>query len=120
MSITQRFTPNVVNSDPLPQPFLVASADGAISIGHGSVYITKASAAALTLAAPPLSMDGAVLRIVATTAHAHTVTYTAGFNGSSTSGDVATFGGARGDCMEITAYQGVWYTSGALRNVTLG
>ena len=120
MSITQRFVPNATNADPIPQPFLVASADGAISIAHGVVYITKGSAAALTLANPPLNMDGAVLRIVATTAHAHTVTNTSGFNGGSTASDVATFGGARGDSMTITAYQGVWYTAGGLRNVTLG
>ena len=43
-----------------------------------------------------------------------------GFNGGSTASDVATFGGARGDSFTITAYQGVWYTAGALRNVTLG
>ena len=58
--------------------------------------------------------------IISTTAAAHTVTYSAGFNGSGTSGDVATFGGAIGDGFVIEAYRGVWYTSGSPRNVTLG
>ena len=120
MSITQTFVPNKTNAEPLPQAYQVASADGAITIAHGTVYVTKSTAAALTIANPPTTMDGSVLHIVAVTAAAHTVTYTAGFNGGSTSTDVATFGGAKGDSMTLTAYQGVWYTVGGLRNVTLG
>ncbi len=120
MSITQRFIPNITNGDPLPQAYQVVAADGAITIAHGTVYITKGSAAALTIANPPLSMDGAVLNIVSTTPHAHTVTYTAGFNNGGTSSDVATFGTARGNGFTITAYQGVWYTVGGMLGVTLG
>ena len=119
MSITQQFAPNNVNANPLPQPYLVASADGAISIAHGTVFITKATAAALTIANPPLGMNGAVLNVVATTAAAHTVTNTSGFNGGSTASDVATFGGGIGDSMQLTAYNGVWLTLNLL-DVTLG
>ena len=122
MTITQRFAPDKSAGSiaPVPQPYQVASADGAITIAHGTVVITKATAAALTIANPPVDLDGAVLNIVAATAAAHTVTYTAGFNGGSTASDVATFGGAKGDSFTVVAYQGVWYTAGALRNVTLG
>lgn len=102
-------------------PIQVASADGAITVKSGSVFITKATAAALTLAAPTAGVDdGKQLTIIDTYGAAHTVTNTSpGFNAASTSGDVATFGGAKGDSMVIRAYQGVWLTV-SLRNVTLG
>lgn len=98
----------------------VASADGAIAVKSGIVAITKGTAAALTLASPTdVTDDGKRLLITATTAAAHTVTLTAGFNGGSTGTDVATFGGAIGDNMEIVAYGGKWLVV-SLRNVTLG
>jgi hypothetical protein len=98
----------------------VASADGAITLKAGVVVITKASAAALTLAAPTATTDDfKVLHIVSTTAAAHTVTQTTpGFNNAGTSGDVATFGAAIGNAFTVMAYQGVWYTVNT-RNVTL-
>lgn len=103
---------------------LTASADAAISIVAYSqtIYITKGSAAALTLANPTATThDGARLVIIATTAHAHTVSNAAGagFNGGGGGADVGTFGGAIGDNMVIEAYQGKWYVI-SLRNVTLG
>jgi hypothetical protein len=100
---------------------VVAAVDGAITAKRGVVIITKATAAALTIAAPTATTDdGKVVRIIAGTAAAHTVTQASdGFNGAGSSGDVATFGGAAGDSMEIVAYQGKWYTT-TLRNVTLG
>lgn len=84
--------------------------DGAITIKNGIAVITKATAAALTLAAPTATTDDYKrLLIVSTTAAAHTVTQTTpGFNGGSTSEDVATFGAAIGNAMELVAYQGVW------------
>lgn len=99
----------------------VASADGAIAIKEGTVFITKGSAAALTLAAPtPTTDDGKRLSIITTTAAAHTVTNTTpGFNNGSTASDVATFTGAIGNGMVVRAYNGVWYTE-SLRNVALG
>jgi hypothetical protein len=60
------------------------------------------------------------LTIVATTAQAHTVTFsTIGFNEAGSGGDVATFGGAKGDSMMLVARNGAWFTA-SLRNVTLG
>src|SRR5438876_4527468 len=63
--------------------------------------------------------DGKILRIMAKDAHAHTVTESVhGFNGGGAASDVATFGGAKGDGLELFALGGVWYV---LRktNVTL-
>ena len=103
----------------LPQN--VAAADGAITAKSGTVYVTKATAAALTIADPQATVDdGKRLSIIATTAAAHTVTYsTTGFNAGGAASDVATFGGSKGDNFEIEAYGGVWYVR-SLRNVTLG
>lgn len=99
-----------------------AAADGAIAVKTGSVYITKAGIAVLTIADPVAGTDdGCELTVIATTAFAHTVSNAAGsgFNAGGAATDVATFGGARGDSMTLEAYQGKWYTR-ALRNVVLG
>lgn len=99
-----------------PIPYQVVSADGAITIPNGVVIITKGTAAAITIDNPPA--EGVhQLKIVSTTAAAHTVTYTAGFGGGTTSRDVATFGGAISDGMVLIGYGGVWYIS-STRNVT--
>ncbi len=103
------------NSD-FKQVFDVASADGAITIptrGRKHVFITKASAAALTLAAPTATThDGVEIVIVSTTAAAHTVTVsTTGMNDLGTSGDVATFGLAKGNGLTLVAYNADWYVT---------
>jgi len=92
----------------------VESANGAIGIKQGLAALTKAGVAAMTLAAPTAGTDdGKILRIVATTANAHTVTQTTpGLNNLGTSGDVATFGGAVGDSLTLVAYNGIWYILG--------
>jgi hypothetical protein len=105
-------------------PVVPASADAAIAVvGYSqSIYITKGGVCALTLANPTATThDGARLTIIATTAHAHTVSNAAGagFNGGGAGADVATFGGAIGDNMVVEAYQGKWYVI-SLLNVTLG
>lgn len=110
---------NVKQKQEIQRQVQVASADGAITIKDGVVVITKGSAAALTLASPTAGADdGKRLTIVATTAHAHTVTLTAGFGGGTTARDVATWGGAINDSLECVAYNGVWYAI-ATRNVTI-
>lgn len=101
----------------VPLPFDEASTDGAVTLANGVVYITKGSSAALTIAAPP--SDGVHrLMIIATTAYAHTLTHTPGFGGGTTTRDVATFGGAISDNIELIGIGGVWYV-GATRNVTI-
>jgi phage head maturation protease len=100
-----------------------ASADGAIAVKNGTVYITKGTAAALTLADPVAGDDdGCELHIVSTTAAAHTVSNAAGsgFNAGGSAKDVATFGAAIGNCFNVEAYQGKWYVVGTPVGVTLG
>lgn len=121
MAIDDKFAPDLPGGavDAMPVPYQVISADGAITISAGVVFVTKADVCAITIDNPPTNMTGAELKIVSTTANAHTVTYTAGFGGGTTSRDVATWGGAINDGMVIVAYNGVWYVS-STRNVTLG
>lgn len=99
----------------------VASADGAVSIKDGTVFITKGSAAALTLADPTnVTDDGKRLTILSTTAFAHTVSNAAGsgFNQGGTASDVATFGAARGNNLTVRAYGGKWFVESSV-GVTL-
>ena len=106
---------------PIQQPVELAAANGAINLKAGVAVITKTgSLAAMTLAAPTAGTDdGKILVIVAATAFAHTGTNASpGFNNAGASGDVATFGGAIGDSMQVVAYNGRWHVV-SLRNVTL-
>jgi len=100
---------NVKQGQPYQVPVENVAASGAIHSTSGVVAITKATAAALTLASPPKNNDGAILYIVSTTAAAHTVTITAGFNGVGAGGDVGTFTGNIGDGICLIAYNGIWY-----------
>ena len=117
--MASRFTPNKTDGAAAPVPYIEYDDDGAIAYIAGTVVLTKGTAQAMTLADPATSINGARLLITSHTAAAHTVTNTTGFNSTSTSGDVATFGGAIGDCMEIVAVDGIWQVV-SLRNVTLG
>lgn len=120
MALTSNVAPkdNSGSNSVDPIPFQVLTTDGAITIPNGIVFITKGSAAAITLDTPP-SDTICELKIVSETAQAHTVTHTPGFGGGTTSRDVATFGGAISDGMVIVGRAGVWYVS-STRNVTLG
>jgi hypothetical protein len=92
----------------------IESGDGAIGIKEGTALITKGSAAALTLAAPMAGSrdsggdDGKKLKIVATTAYAHTVTTPA--NKINSADDTVTYA-AVGDFAELVAYGGIWYAT---------
>lgn len=90
---------------------------GALTIQNGLQNIGSAGALAMTLAAPALWQNGTTMLLFASTAQAHTVTYTAGFYGNTTSSDVATYGGAIGDFMVVEAVNGVWRVL-AVKNVT--
>lgn len=109
--------------EPFQQHVHVASDDGAIPNDiSGVVVITKATAAALTLADPSVRDDGLVLTIASTTAAAHTVDNSAGsgFNGAGAGSDVGTFGAAIGNGFSVYAYGGAWYVvPGSNLNVTL-
>jgi len=100
------------------------TADGAIAVPavDTTYVITKsAAAAAMTIVNPTdVTHDGLTLTFISATAQAHTLTRaTTGFNDAGASGDVATWGGAKGDGMQITAWDGKWYVN-YLTNVTLG
>lgn len=99
------------------------SANGAISVptANTTYYITKAGVAAMTLVDPTATThDGLVLTFISTTAQAHTLSNAAGsgFNAGGAASDVGTFGGAIGDNIQITAYQGKWLVL-TKTNVTL-
>lgn len=105
---------------PEGQTIVTASVDGALSIPSQNtlVLVQKAGVCAMTLAAPSLAMDGLLVTILSATANAHTVTYTAGFYGDTTSSDVATFAAKVGASMTIQAQGGKWGVV-SLANVTL-
>lgn len=103
-------------------PVVEVTADGAIAVPavDTKYVITKAGVAAMTIVNPTdVTHDGLTLTFISATASAHTLTRaTTGFNDAGGSGDVATWGGAKGDGMQITAWDGKWYVN-FLRNVTL-
>lgn len=94
-----------------------ALVNGVIPVASRSIFITKGSAAALTLAAPTVTTDdGKLIRVFATTAFAHTVTTPASkINGSL---HLATFANV-GDGITFEAYQGVWYVDPASTTVVI-
>ena len=107
----------------VPSKQITLSADGAVDLAllnmGSSYYITKGSAAAITLAAPIAGPaingghDGLRITFVAASAFAHTVTQTSpGFNNASTAQDVATAAGALGNNFTVEARNGVWWTVG--------
>jgi hypothetical protein len=91
------------------------SADGTVDIVNGTIYISKGSAAAITLAAPTDGTDdGKVLKFVSTTAYAHVITSPVdGFNAAGSSG-TATFGAAKGNSIVLMALKGHWYVRSAI------
>lgn len=99
-----------------------ASANGAITIPDGGIKIipvTKAGVCAMTLGVPTTAQNGVILVFFSTTAQAHTLTAaTIGFNAGDAAADVATFGGAIGDGLIITAYLGEWYILNSI-NISL-
>lgn len=109
---------NVKQGQPYIQPVQVASANGAVLLlDGGQVIVTKAGVCALTLAVPV--RNGVRLTILATTAHAHTLTVSGGIGGAGTSADVGTFGGAIGDGVTLISYNSLWWVEpGTNLNVT--
>ena len=92
-------------------------AAGAITPRPGSHRLVAASAAAMTLAAPPKDMEGTMLTIVAVAAQAYTVTLDSGyFNGATN--NIGTYGGAIGDVFTLLVIGGS-YCVVTNKNVTL-
>lgn len=73
------------------------------------IFIDKATAGAMTLSSPTAATpDGVEVTIYSTTAAAHTVTYTPGFNGNTESSDVATFAATIGNSITLLSARGLW------------
>jgi hypothetical protein len=117
---------NVVGGYPgsLSQQIASYNANGPIAIPslpinvEQQVYITKPGVAALTLAAPPLDMDGLTLLITSNTAFAHTITATGLFNTGTAAVNLATFAARAGATLGIQAASGLWNVI-SLQNVAM-
>lgn len=88
-----------------------AAASGALPLQAGTVMVTKAGVAALTLAAPAAANVGQRITVISTTANAHTITATGLIEdgvtgGSKTTATFAAFGGAS---IVLEAYGSKWY-----------
>lgn len=99
-----------INPAPWEKQIVSYGASGAITLPtcNTLIFLDKATAAAMTLASPSAAVDGIEVTIYSNTAAAHTVTYTPGFNGDTTSSDVATFPATKGNSMTIIASKGLW------------
>jgi hypothetical protein len=93
---------------PLTNVVEAMTADNAITIKQGMVTLDKSS-----LANPIATTDDYKrLTIVSLTAQAHKITVTGGYGGAGTGEDVATFTAAIGACLDLIAFQGLWYVNG--------
>lgn len=94
----------------LSQAALDFPANGAIAANSGIAIITKATAAAMTLAAPTPEEEGAELSIVSTTSAAHVVTATDLIEDGTTGGskDTLTFAAFPGAQVTLLAVPGKW------------
>jgi hypothetical protein len=84
----------------------------AITNKNGVCTVSGSGILASTIAQPTATTDDFKrLKIIALSAHAHTVTIPATGWGGNTALTVATFSGAVGDCLDLLAYQGIWYVT---------
>ena len=90
-----------------PAPIQTIAGDGAITVNSGLVVLSKASAAAITIALP--DQDGQWIWVVTSTAQAHVITQgTDGFNAKGSSG-TATFTAAIGNGCLLFSQGGHWW-----------
>ncbi len=90
--------------------FASYGADGAIAVPTAPltvIWLTKATAGAYTLVGPAKDQQNTVI-LISTTAAAHTVTYTAGFYGNTTTSDVATWPATINATLTLRAQSGTW------------
>ena len=106
--------------DPQFPTIVTYSAAGAIAIPvqNTMVVLNGGAARAMTLAGPAKDQDGLTLTVLNASAYAHTVTYTAGFYGDTTSSDVITFAAKAGASFICVARGGTWGLLG-LTNCTI-
>ena len=106
--------------DPQFPTIVTYSSAGAIAIPvqNTMVVLNGGAARAMTLAGPAKDQDGLTLTVLNASAFAHTVTYTAGFYGDTTSSDVITFAAKAGASFICVARGGTWGLLG-LTNCTI-
>lgn len=106
--------------DPQFPTIVTYSAAGAIAIPvqNTMVVLNGGAARAMTLAGPAKDQDGLTMTVLNASAFAHTVTYTAGFYGDTTSSDVITFAAKAGASFICVARGGTWGLLG-LTNCTI-
>jgi len=86
--------------------------DGEITQKNGVATLNKGAAIAATIVQPTATTDDFKrLKIISLTAQAHTVTIPATGWGGNVALTVATCSGAIGDCIDLIAYQGIWYVT---------
>jgi hypothetical protein len=92
-----------------------------LPVVNSTIYITKAGVLAITINGPNNDQSNTI-KFVSLTANAHTITYTAGFYGNTTSSDVCTFPSTIGAVFTITAKNGLWNAESNVSSagVTLG
>ena len=96
-----------VFADIADNTIVLYSSSTAIVEKNAHVYLGSGGALAMTLAQPTAgSDDGKILKVSASTTHAHTVTCTSGLNGGADS--VVTFVSA-GQMATFHAYNGYWW-----------
>lgn len=102
------------------QKHTAMAADGAITIGAGTVVFTKAGVVAATLAAPTAGQAGTRMTFIAGTANAHVITATGLLDDGVTGGskDLATFAAFVGASLTLEAYNLKWVVV-ANNNVTV-
>ena len=97
--------------------------DGTLTVPVSNVIfnINKASALALTLPAPPVTLNGLTLIFTSTTAFAHVITATSLLmDGTGTlPHSTATFAAKQGASMTVVAENGFWNFSAAANNVVI-
>lgn len=98
------------------QPQTTIAADGAITIASGSVFLTKGSAAAITLAAPTsgapgTGLDGTRISVISGSSFAHVITATSLIEDGTTGvpHTTATFAAFKGASITLEAKGGLWY-----------
>lgn len=75
---------------------------------NGSYIFTKGSAAALTLAAPPIGVNGIVILLTSGSAFAHVLTATNLLNTGGTAVSVLTAAAHAGASVLLMSYNGLW------------
>lgn len=96
------------NSTTSSQATATYSVDGAIAIMDGVAFITKGSAAAMTLAAPSAAQTGTRLSIIANSDYAHVITFTGStlLDGTTGANITATTAAFKGSGLTVVATSG--------------